>query len=129
MPKPENQLLDKLVNFFGPNKVLTASEHLYVYSHFGGFGVKSSLEPLAVVRLASEAELARLKELIGGLDVEVIRNDERDAFSENDPQKPYLLIDVQKPITIKDLERRLSELDEEKRELRNGLERSDYPMR
>ena len=98
MSIPEKRLLDTLIRFFGRDQVLTAVEHLYVYSHSGKFGVESKLLPLAVLKLNSDIEITHLEELLKDTDIQVIRNNE--GSKEPDIQRPYILLDVQKPITI-----------------------------
>lgn len=112
MSIPEKRLLDTLIRFFGRDRVLTAVEHLYVYSHSGKFGVESKLLPLAVLKLNSDIEITHLEELLKDTDIQVIRNNE--GSKEPDIQRPYILLDVQKPITITELERNISQLNEEK---------------
>jgi Fe-S oxidoreductase len=121
MPEPENQLLKKLINVIGAENVLSSREHLYVYSRSGGFGVKTQCEPLAVLRIESDSNQARLLELLDGENIRVIRNDEWIESDEAKPKKPFLLLDVQKPITIKELEKNLSELKEKRSILRSDL--------
>jgi Fe-S oxidoreductase len=113
----KDQLQEKLLNTFGSENVLVSPEHLYVYSHFGAFGVNEVPKPIAVIR--SQIPLEKLMELIED-DTKVFPNDKQVPLN----CEPYILLDIQKPVTIKELENNITELKEEKKSQKRNLNRS-----
>jgi len=113
------RLLTKLVSQLGKDNVLTDPEHLYVYSHFGEFGIKPLKQPLAIIRMGDSLNESHLTELIENSGVRVVRNDQPEKIEEN--QGPYLLLDVQKPVTIDMLLNRLHMLDEKRGDQKQTL--------
>ena len=112
-------LLTKLVSELGKGNVLTDPEHIYVYSHFGEFGIKPFHQPLAIVRLGDNLDESGLTELLEGSGVRIVRSDQHEMVEEY--QGPYILLDAQKPVTIDSLINRLYELDEKRGEQKQTL--------
>ena len=109
-----NNIIERLIDLLGPNNVLIAPEHLYVYSRFGKFGVDEWYEPVAVLKIGSDEDMKQIRKAVKDKGLQLIRNDELSNTDDEELNKPYLLIDAKKPITIKDLEKHLSELTEKR---------------
>lgn len=121
-PKLPSSFIDELANTFGPEKVLTDIEDLYVYSFYGEFCIRRRLTPSAVLRLSSksEEELMKLAEAMG---VQMFRNDElTEEHGSTEQSFPVLLMDVREPLDGATLSKRLAELEgfkaEKKREMK-----------
>jgi Fe-S oxidoreductase len=120
-------LLEKLSTKIDTNNILTAQEHLYVYSHIGVFGVKSQTEPIAVIKIKPEEE-DEVKSLLSGEDIQVLRNDEFRNIKKK-LQNPYILLDLQEPFTVKKLENILSILYEKEKISKKELKQvKSYPQ-
>ena len=127
MPENIKALLKKLSTKMDTNNILTAQEHLYVYSHIGPFGVKSQNKPLAVIKIKPEEE-EEVKRLLTGEKILVLGNDEfREIKSEF--HEPYILLDLQEPFTVKKLEKYLSTLYENDKITKKELKKAkSYPQ-
>ncbi len=115
-------LLMRLAKAFGQDVVLTDPEDLYVYSHYSRFGARSIPRSLAVVKLGSEAEEARLREIIVPLGVSVFRTS--DSKSGKLPVGPIVIADTGNRVTSESLSGRHSALFEarvvKRRELKDA---------
>jgi len=111
------QLLARLVEAMGADKVLAEPEDLYVYSRMGAFGVEETKPPAAVLRL-SESEARGLDSLVDGEAQVVILGEE----AEPSPL-PTLLVDGKEPTSLEELERSLDEVTRSRKEtLRQSIE-------
>lgn len=116
-------LINLLKSKFGEENVLTAFEHLYVYSHTGEFGVKKQSQPQAILRIKSSEESRLLDTLLKEIPYQVIRNDDLEN-SCYDPTKPFILVDVQETVGIDDLLNRLDDLARGKEEHKTSLKKA-----
>ncbi len=105
-----DELLRRLVERFGAERVLTEPEDVYVYSYLGAFGVEETRPPVAVLRL-SEEEARGLGSLVDGVAQVVALGEE----AEPSPL-PILLVDQTEPTGLKELERSLAEATRSRRE-------------
>jgi len=104
------QLLGKLVEALGADKVLAEPEDLYVYSRMGAFGIEETRPPVAVLRI-DESEARGLGSLIDG-EAQVVALGEE---AEPSPL-PTLLVDGREPTGLEELERSLDEVTRSRRE-------------
>jgi Fe-S oxidoreductase len=120
VPLEEKQratLLQRLIEAFGQERVLTGCEDLYVYSHHSRFGTRRLQQPLAVLRLRSEADERRLREIIDIHGVTVIKDGPRVGEETTLHQdEDVLIVDSGKYLAAESLLERLSELAEAKME-------------
>lgn len=120
MPLEEKQratLLQMLIEAFGQERMLTGCEDLYVYSHHSRFGTRRLQQPLAVLRLRSEADERRLQEIIDAHGVTVIKDGLRVGEGTTLHQdEDVLIVDSGKYLVAESLLDRLSELAEAKME-------------
>ena len=121
MAKTESpELIRLLKTKFGEKNVLTSYEHLYVYSHTGGFGVEKQSQPQAILRIKSHEESRLFAKLLKEIECQVIQNDDLENIR-FDPTIPFILVDVQKPIGIDDLLSSLVDLAKNKTEHTTSL--------
>ena len=104
------QLLARLVEALGADKVLAEPEDIYVYSRTGAFGVEETTPPIAVLRLC-ESEAWGLGSLVDGAAQVVALGEE----AEPSPL-PTLLVDGRQPISLEELERGLGEVTRSRKE-------------
>jgi len=104
------QLLARLVEALGADKVLAEPEDLYVYSRMGAFGVEETRPPVTVLRL-SESEARGLGSLVDGAAQVVALGEE----AEPSPL-PTLVVDQTEPTSLEELERSLSEVTRSRKE-------------
>ena len=104
------ELLARLVEALGAEKVLAEPEDIYVYSRMGAFGVEETRPPVAVLRL-SEAEARGLGSLVDEAAQVVALGVETEPS-----QLPILLIDQSEPTSLEELERSLGEVSRSRRE-------------
>jgi len=104
------QLLARLVEALGADKVLAEPEDLYVYSRMGAFGVEETRPPVTVLRL-SESEARGLGSLVDGAAQVVALGEE----AEPSPL-PTLVVDQTEPTSLEELERSLSEITRSRKE-------------
>ncbi len=106
------QLLARLVDALGAEKVLAGPEDLYVYSRMGVFGVEETRPPVAVLRV-SESEARGLGSLVDGAAQVVALGEEAKPSP-----LPILLVDQREPTSLEGLERSLAEVTRSRRERR-----------
>ncbi len=104
------QLLARLVEALGAEKVLAEPEDLYVYSRMGVFGVEETKPPVAVLRI-SEEEARSLGSLVDGAAKLVALGEE----AEHSPL-PTLLVDKREPTSLEELERSIGEVTQSRKE-------------
>jgi Fe-S oxidoreductase len=104
------QLLSRLVEALGAEKVLVEPEDLYVYSRMGAFGVEETTPPIAVLRL-SEPEARGLGSLVDGAAQVVALGEE----AEPSPL-PMLVVDQREPTSLEELDRSLDEVTRSRKE-------------
>jgi Fe-S oxidoreductase len=111
------QLLARLVDALGAERVLAEPEDLYVYSRMGAFGVEESEPPIAVLRV-SESEALGLGSLVDGAAQVVALGEEVEPSP-----LPILLVDQREPTSLAELERGLAEVTRSRMErLRDSRE-------
>ena len=98
------ELLARLVEALGAEKVLAEPEDIYVYSRMGAFGVEETRPPVAVLRL-SESEARGLGSLVNGVAQVVAMGEETEPS-----QLPILIIDQREPTSLEELERSIAEV-------------------
>jgi len=103
------QLLARLVEALGAERVLAEPEDLYVYSRMGAFGVEETRPPVAVLRI-SDSEARGLASLVDGAAQVVTLGEEAE------PSLPTLLVDQGEPTSLEELERGLAEVIRSRRE-------------
>ncbi|MGQ9679228.1 MAG: (Fe-S)-binding protein [Candidatus Bathyarchaeia archaeon] len=94
MTNGSEDVIEKLVKTFGRDSVLTGSEDLYVYSHWGAFAFRKGRLPIAVVRLGSPEEEDELKGLIGDVAFKVLSFPQ--SVGNLGPDTPYIIVDYRK---------------------------------
>ena len=104
------QLLARLVEALGAEKVLAEPEDLYVYSRMGAFGVEETRPPVAVLRLC-ESEARGLGSLVDGAAQVVALGEEAEPS-----MLPTILVDRAEPTSLGELERSLGEVTRSRRE-------------
>ena len=113
------QLLARLVDALGAERVLTEPEDIYVYSHLGVFGVKETKPPVAVLRIDA-SETRSLKSLIGD-EAQAVGPSQGDA--ESSPM-PTIMVDQREPTSLDDLEQSLAEVTQSRTERRKQSKES-----
>ncbi len=117
------QLLGRLVDALGAEKVLAEPEDIYVYSRTGAFGVEETTPPVAVLRL-NESEARSLGLLVDGA-AQVV------ALGEEVPPSPLttLIVDGREPTSLEELEQGLGEVTRSRREtLRQSRENKSLAL-
>jgi heterodisulfide reductase subunit D len=125
----QHKLLEKLVKTFGPEKILTDYEDLYVYSFHGEFGTRRHQLPLAILRLRSDSDERELNRILEASGVHIIKNNEHEDEKEFEKLGiPVMLIDSREPVNTVTLQERLSELTEAKAKGKQRLrDASSFP--
>jgi len=115
--KQRAMLLQRLIEAFGKERVLTDCEDLYVYSHRSRFGTRRFQQPLAVLRLRSEADEAKLQKIADVHGVTVIKDHLHESEGTTQHSNEHvLIIDSGKYLVAESLLERLSKLAEIKME-------------
>jgi len=118
-------LISELERILRPGKVLSRPEDIYVYSHYGAFGVNRATPPSAVLRVSSSSVYDNLKAITESYGLETIRHGENAArFGSSGLDVRYLIIDDQESLDSLTLQRRVSEIDEEQRKAKSSLRSS-----
>jgi Fe-S oxidoreductase len=124
-------LLRRLTEAFGQDRVLTACEDLYIYSHHSRFGTRRIQRPLAVLRLRSEDDERRLRGIVDSRGVAVVRDSMRggeEAALRQD--EDVIIVDSGGYLAAESLPERLSGLAEAEREKEGKLRASpSFPHR
>lgn len=105
------QLLARLVEALGAERVLAGPEDLYVYSRMSAFGVEETRPPVAVLRL-SESEARGLGSLVEGAAQVVSLGEEAEPST-----LPLIVVDGTEPTSLEELERGLDEVTRSRREI------------
>ncbi|UCD45868.1 MAG: FAD-binding oxidoreductase [Candidatus Bathyarchaeota archaeon] len=121
--RTSSQLVEKLAEIVGRDRLLTEPEDRYVYSFTGEFATQRRKQPIAVVRPRTEDEGRELARLIESYGARAAWNDVLEDVPE-DEDSQVVLLDRDDWVTARNLSAILSELEKEKGEGKGRLRSS-----